>query len=580
MDLESLKTSSPKQTESDSLLDNESLTRVCVSKDSSRMSECLSKFSQIFLQWQQLHYVVTKPQAGKVEEMPLLNDVSGFANPGQILAIMGPSGAGKTTLLNLLCNTVTYDENVKVEGTITANGTNIKDFSFKDYIGYVTQEDILMVTMTCRESLTFAATLKIPVSKDKIKALVDEMLADLKLTHVADSIIGGNLNRGISGGERKRVAIGIELISEPSILFLDEPTSGLDSYTSELVVGLLLDEAKKGRTIITTIHQPSASIFSKFHRLILLMEGNTVYQGSAKESRHYFEKIGYKTPEYVNPADYYMEILNIRSRSNKTYEEKQRLNLFCLSYADSKLKLQDAKSNLYKENIDLPELDKAPIIYRPNWLVQFREILKRSFLNICREYTIIFFIAAIYAFEVVLVCSTVHFLPTDDRGIQTRVGCLFIITCEHFYISLNSVALSCNIYPVPIEKQVFFKEEASGLYSVSAYLVAKNLSLLPQQIIFPGILSCITYWLVGFNPQVGKFLIYCKIHSVLLIILCNITGGGTGLLMGTIFPTTHVAAEASLAFACLLSMFAGIYVSIDDIIKPFDVIQYISVYFM
>jgi ABC-type multidrug transport system ATPase subunit len=87
---------------------------------------------------------------------------------------------------------------VKVEGTITANRTSIKDFSFKDYIGYVTQEDILMTTMTCRESLTFAATLKIPASKDKIKVLVDEMLQDLKLTHVADSIIGGHLHRGIS----------------------------------------------------------------------------------------------------------------------------------------------------------------------------------------------------------------------------------------------------------------------------------------------------------------------------------------------------------------------------------------------
>jgi hypothetical protein len=136
------------------------------------------------------------------------------------------------------------------------------------------------------------------------------------------------------------------------------------------------------------------------------------------------------------------------------------------------------------------------------------------------------------------------------------------------------------MYIVPAEKQVFFKEEGSGLYSVSAYLVAKNLSLLPQQIIFPAILSCISYWVVGFNPQVDKFFIYCKIHSVFLIVLCNIAGGGSGLLAGTIFPTPDVAAQASIAIASLLSMFSGFYVSIDDITKPFNIVWYISVRFM
>ena len=539
-----------------------------------------SNFTQLYLEWESLNYVVKNSKAGKVEETTLLNEVSGFANPGEILAIMGPSGSGKTTLLNLLCNAVSYDENVKADGNITANGTNIKDFSFKDYIGYVTQEDVIMTTMTCRESLTFAATLKIPVSKIKIKALVDEMLADLKLTHVADNIIGGHLHRGISGGERKRVAIGIELISEPSILFLDEPTSGLDSYTSEIVVGLLLAEANKGRTIIMTVHQPSSSIFSKFHRLILLMEGNTVYQGSAKESIHYFEKIVYKTPAYVNPADYYMEILNIRSRKNKTFEERQRLNLFSLTYADTKLKLQSAKSNLYIENIDLPELDKAPIIYRPSWFVQFREIFKRSIRHMRRDFTTLFLIGTMYAAEFTFASLCVPFLATNDKGIQTRAGALFTLGAEQIYISSGSMVLSCNIYIVPVEKQVFFKEEASGLYSVSAYLVAKNLSLLPQQIIFPAIFSCITYWVVGFNPQFHKFLIYGKIYSVFLMILTNITGGGLGLLVGTIFPTPSQAEPAATLIGLVLTLFAGMYVSVDNITRPFDLIKYISVRFM
>jgi hypothetical protein len=308
-----------------------------------------------------------------------------------------------------------------------------------------------------------------------------------------------------------------------------------------------------------------------------MMEGNTVYQGSAKESRHYFDRVGYKTPEYVNPADYYMEILNIRDRNNKTYEERQRLNLFCLSYADSKLKLEDIRSKLYIENYDLPELESAPIIYRPSWFVQFREILKRSLRNIRRDYAILNMIGAMYLGEMIFACLVLNFLPTDDQGVQTRAGELFALACEQLIISVGTIALSCNTYIVPVEKQVFFKEEASGFYSISAYLAAKNLSLLPQQIIFPLIASCITYWVVGFNPQVDKFFIYGKINAVFFMILCNITGGGLGLLAGTIFPTSSTAQPAGSLMSIPLSLFAGMYVSIDNITKPFDLIQYISV---
>jgi hypothetical protein len=170
-----------------------------------------------------------------------------------------------------------------------------------------------------------------------------------------------------------------------------------------------------------------------------------------------------------------------------------------------------------------------------------------------------------------------HFLDTDNEGVQTRAGSLFLITIEQGFISTSSLALSCNMYIVPVEKQVFLKEEASGFYSISAYLAAKNLSVLPQQIIFPLIVSFVTYWIVGFNPQFDKFLVYGKINSVFLMILFNITAGGLGLLAGTIFPTPLVARPAASLLSILLSVYAGMYVSIDNITKPFDLMKYISV---
>lgn len=313
-------------------------------KTANNLIEEKRKFTQIFFEWRNVNYYVTKAKSKEKKEMTILNNVSGYANPGELLVLMGSSGAGKTTLLNILCNRMAKDTNVRFDGKITANGKDIKDFRFKDYIGYVTQEDVMMPTMTCRESLAFAATLKIPAPKTYIDKLVHEMLEHLRLTKVADSIIGSHIRKGISGGERKRVAIGIELISEPSIMFLDEPTSGLDSYTAGIVVDLLLEEARKGRTIITTLHQPSAEIYKKFHKLILMMEGNIVYQGYAKESRHYFQELGFKTPNFVNPPDYYMELLHIRSRDKKSEIEIEKLETLCNAYKENETYFLSMKS--------------------------------------------------------------------------------------------------------------------------------------------------------------------------------------------------------------------------------------------
>lgn len=137
------------------------------------------------------------------------------------------------------------------------------------------------------------------------------MLADLGLKHVASTKIGNNLIRGISGGERKRTSIGFELITDPSMIFLDEPTTGLDSKTSENVINLLVNLAQKGgRTVVSTIHQPSSEVFSLFDELILVVRGNIIYQGKAENAVTYFSSIGFQCPKLTNPADYFMKIIN------------------------------------------------------------------------------------------------------------------------------------------------------------------------------------------------------------------------------------------------------------------------------
>ena len=147
--------------------------------------------------------------------------------------------------------------------------------------------------------------------KEAKTARVNKLLRELKLESAADILVGGPFLKGISGGQRKRVSIAVELITDPSVLMLDEPTSGLDSFTSFLIIALLKKYARGGKTILFTIHQPNADIFEQFDRLLLLVEGNLIYQGQCANSLKYFENMGYPVPKFTNPADYFMDIMHI-----------------------------------------------------------------------------------------------------------------------------------------------------------------------------------------------------------------------------------------------------------------------------
>lgn len=159
--------------------------------------------------------------AGEDGFTELIHGVSGFANPGQVLALMGGSGAGKTTLLNILSDRLANPKNTKITGKVLANGQDVKSIAYKTYIGYVMQDDILLDTMTPRECLQFSANMRVHGTAEQKKAKVEQLLEDLKLTSVANNRIGSVMIKGISGGERRRTSIGVELITNPSAVFLD-----------------------------------------------------------------------------------------------------------------------------------------------------------------------------------------------------------------------------------------------------------------------------------------------------------------------------------------------------------------------
>lgn len=196
---------------------------------------------------------------------------------------MGSSGAGKTSLLNILADRIFVKGQSKIEGTVWINDElPCNQETFSRFGSYVMQDDILFANFTVREALTFAARLKLKTSHEDQDRKVEDIIMDLGLSAVSQSLIGNERRKVLSGGERKRTSIGVELISDPSVILLDEPTSGLDSFKALGIVKLLHDMARKrGKTICSTIHSPGSESFFYFDRLILMCDGNIVYQGTA-----------------------------------------------------------------------------------------------------------------------------------------------------------------------------------------------------------------------------------------------------------------------------------------------------------
>jgi len=248
----------------------------------------------------------------------ILDRVSGEAYPGEILATMGPSGSGKTSLMNVLSGRAAYQE-----GTISMNGMILDKAGMKKLmsrVAYVKQQDIFFESLTVRDQLTYTAKLRFPDTGTtteerglKFRTEVDKILDLLRLTRVADSPI-----MMCSGGEKKRVNIGTELLTNPSIILLDEPTSGLDSASAVSLLGVLRDLAKnQGKTIITSIHQPnSATFLNTFDKLLMLSDGNTVYFGTPVDSLRYLKSRGFPCPEGYNAADHWMDLLVITDYNN------------------------------------------------------------------------------------------------------------------------------------------------------------------------------------------------------------------------------------------------------------------------
>ncbi|PRP79753.1 abc transporter family protein [Planoprotostelium fungivorum] len=243
----------------------------------------------------------------------IISGICGQFDSGKVTAIMGPSGSGKTTLLSILSGQIS-----PTNGQILINGQEENMSNFRTIMGFVPQKssDIMLRTLTVKETITFYAKMKASrmLSRNQVETMVSRTIQLLGLERVQNTIIGDEKVRGVSGGELKRVNIGIELVGEPTLLYLDEPTSGLDSTITVEIMSTLRRIATLGLTIVTVIHQPRFEVFDMFDNVMILgNQGKTVYFGPSKMCEAYFKKIGYKRSRHTNPADFFLDIANGRA---------------------------------------------------------------------------------------------------------------------------------------------------------------------------------------------------------------------------------------------------------------------------
>lgn len=257
------------------------------------------------------------------KDLHILKGCSGSAMPGQATFIMGSSGAGKTSLLNAISDRISNKNGNKCEGQVLINDKiPLNQSNFGDIGAYVMQDDVLFQYFTVEEAFSFAAKLKLNASPAEQRKRVKKLMNDLGLWSIRSTLVGGPNLKTISGGERKRTAIGVEMITDPQLLLLDEPTSGLDSFRAFSIVRFLQKQARRGKTIIATIHQPSSEAFAMFDKVILMCDGHIVYQGPSYEVPSHFAKGDIIFKKFCNPADISMKILSINYPKQQADDDK------------------------------------------------------------------------------------------------------------------------------------------------------------------------------------------------------------------------------------------------------------------
>lgn len=586
------------------------------------------------LQVSDLRYTLNAPIFGAADEeaqRTLLHGINFTVQSGDVLAIMGPSGAGKTTLLDLLSARA---KSGCVSGTIALNGTPIisalgRATQYRNIIGYVSQEDTLLPSLTVEQTIFYAARLKLPkaLSRNTVRRIVVRIIDTLKLQHCAQTVIGGDTTRGISGGEKRRVSIAVELLANPRILFLDEPTSGLDTISAKRVIEAVVELAKDSPMrlyaphyfafrpiVIFSIHQPSQEIFDLFDKVLLLSRGMSIYCGPAATAAAAMEQrvtaaFGHtrdvpRKEAHNNPAEYVMKVEEMLDDAVRVelQEEDAATNRAAATAADSPARTQvppcrspDASPPPRAPSqpggvrgaeaaSDVDDGERVLVsgeeiltttfgfrMYYANMYEQLQLLISRSVSCLVASFHLVMCHAAVVACLATLMCVLYKGQALDLPGALNRAGSMSFLLLVTSFVSLSTLE------QLIMERKLFNVERENGFYTTWPYLISKIVvDIIPLRIIPATVLASVIYFPMGFRVDAGVHFFY----FILVIVLFSICITMMIMCIGILSGSFGAAALLSSVFILWNFVFGGALVQSETIPSSLRVFKSLSPFFL
>ncbi|KAG6358055.1 hypothetical protein INS49_013939 [Diaporthe citri] len=484
----------------------------------------------------------------------LLSSVSASLAPGTLTAILGGSGSGKTTLLNTVSSRISSSR-LSQSGSILFNSQPSIDAIRS---AYVTQTDILLPTLTARETLQYSADLRLPPPSTAAerRRVVEEVIMELGLKEAADTRVGSTTHRGLSGGEKRRVSIGVQMLANPSVLFLDEPTTGLDASSAFQLVRTLKNLAAKGRTVIVTIHQPRSEIWGLFDNLILLSRGSPVYSGPVAECIPWFDGLGFRMPPFVNPAEHLVDLAAVDNRTPELEAESlARVEQLKGAWGEE----NERRFTPTEKSTEAPAERGMTLRRHTNatsFARQMRVMTSRTFKTTYRDP--MGMMAAIMQAVIMGLCTGYIFyqLGRDQAGIRSRQGFLYTTSALEGYLFLVF-----EVYRLTQEIGVFDREHSEGCATALPFLASRRLArFITEDLPVPLIFAVISYWMAGLDQEPSRFLTYFGI--VLLNHYIAVTCAMCCVTASRNFPGASLI--ANLAYT-LQSMACGYFIQSNSI---------------
>ncbi|XP_076296280.1 ATP-binding cassette sub-family G member 1 isoform X1 [Lasioglossum baleicum] len=469
--------------------------------DASAPLSHLKKMALVDIEFNDLTYTVP---FGRKGSKVILRGICGQFKSGELTAILGPSGAGKSTLLNILAG---YNVITGLSGHVSVNGQIETVDHLKTLSCYIMQKDMIQPRLTVSEAMQFAVDLKLGrVSKEAKFAIITEILEILRLKSAWSTV-----TERLSGGEKKRLSIALELVNNPAVIFLDEPTTGLDEISASQCIDLLRCLAGLGRTVICSLHTPSASVFSKFDHVYVVAEGQCVYRNTVDNLVPFLRQAGIECPKHYNPADFMIDV------SSGEYGKEWIAKM--MNLVDTEMPIAPICRSPGEDDLLL-----AKRMAKVSWCDQFIALSRRMILQLNRNRNYIYLKISLYIFLGFIIGGL--FLNVGDDGSKTLFNFGFCFACLIVFLYVPMLPVLLHF---PSEVQLVKREYFNMWYNLSPYYCAFTLVNIPAQLLVSSIYLSIVYLITGQPLELFRCTLFFSI-----LFICMFIAESLGMAIGSI----------------------------------------------